>query len=283
VLAEYLETLSKCIRPQQPETIRLAALQSLQTFSPVLATAFKSMSPPSSVVPAALSLLLLLSDDDYNIRHIASEITSAVLGDFMVSTPMAASDMLTRAIGETFDPRCIEMNVIPLICETNVHEALETAMGSSVTLFAKGRENVWRDEIHQFELYIHMLSSCWSRWMCTESVLEESTLLSWVENGFSEIKEVTEDRDDVLLGWSSDTEAFEAVMKVFMAVEALQRYGHGKRVKMHARALQGIMAKLHGYEMWKEKLSEVLGDRMAVPRSVHASETPDLSLLQLDG
>jgi hypothetical protein len=282
VLAEYLGTLSKCIRPEQPETIRLAALQSLQTFSPVMVAAFKSMSPPSTVLPAALTLLLLLSDDDYNIRHVASEITSAVLGDFMVHTPMAASDMLARAIGETFDPRYVEMNVIPLIYETNVHEALETAMGSSITLFAKERENVWRDEIHQFELYIHILSSCWSRQMCSESASEESALLEWVENGISEIKEAIKDKDDVPLGWSSDIEAFEAVMKVFMVVEAFQRYGRGKQVIMHAKELEGIMAKLNGYEMWKEKLSGVFGDQTAVPRFMVASETPDLSSLQLD-
>jgi hypothetical protein len=241
------------------------------------------MSPPSAVVPAASSLLLLLSDDDYNIRQVASEITSAVLGDFMVSTPMAASDMLAQAIGETFDPRCIEMNVIPLICETNVHEALETDTGSSITLFAKERENVWRDEIHQFELYIHILSSCWRKQMCTESASEESILLEWVENGISEIKGVVEDKDDVPLGWSSDMEAFEAVTKVFMVVEALQRYGRGKRVLIYARELEGIMSKLNGYEMWKEKLSGVFGDRAAVPRSADASETPDPSSLQLEG
>jgi hypothetical protein len=71
-------------------------------------------------------------------------------------------------------------------------------------------------------------------------------------------------------------------MKVFMVIEAFQRYGRGKQVIMHARELEGIMAKLNGYEIWKEKLSGVFGDRTAVPQFVVASETPDLSSLQLD-
>jgi hypothetical protein len=39
-----------------------------------------------------------------------------------------------------------------------VREALAAAMDPAETLFAKERENISRDEIHQCGLYIHILS-----------------------------------------------------------------------------------------------------------------------------
>jgi hypothetical protein len=271
------------MQPQQPETIRLAALQSVQIFSPILTAAFEDNSSTPSIVSAAFVLLLLLSDDDHHIRHVASEIACAVLGDFMVSTPMAASDKLAQAIGETFNPQCIEMDLISLICMTNVREELKTALGTSSTLFAKERQNLWRDEVYQCELYTHILSMCWSRRMCTESASDDDALLDWVEKSISEIRDVIEFHDDVPLGWASDMDAFESATKVFIIVEALQRYGYNKRVMMLTKGLENTMSKLKGYEIWKEKMEEICGSALHAPRAVSASETPDLKFLKLDG
>jgi hypothetical protein len=283
VLAEYFETLFTCIQPQQPETIRLAALQSLQAFSPILTAAFENSSSTPSIVSAAFVLLLLLSDDDHHIRHVASEIVSAVLGDFMVSTPMAASNKFAQAIGETFNPQGIVMNLIPLICMTNVREELKTALGTSNTLFAKERQNLWRDEVYQCELYTRILSICWSRRMCTESSSDDDALLDWVEKSISEIREVIEFNDDVPLGWTRDMDAFESATKVFIIVEALQRFGYNKRDMMLTKGLENTMSRLKGYEIWKEKMEEICGSTLRAPRAVSASETPDLKFLKLDG
>src|SRR5271170_1686362 len=110
MLTTYFNVLSAACQSSQPESTRLAALRSLQTFSPILNLALQTSA--AALIPAFFTLLLFLSDDDSAIRHVASEITSTVLGEYMIFTPMSASEKLAQSISETSNPQTLEKIVV---------------------------------------------------------------------------------------------------------------------------------------------------------------------------
>jgi hypothetical protein len=232
-------------------------LRSLETFSPILHLAFETPETHSEVIPAILTLLHFLSDDDSAIRDVASEITSAVLSEYMTSAPMPASMKLAQSIGETFHPQCLERNIAGLILENNVRHKLQTALQSDEDLFAKERDNVWRDEIHEWGLYVCILSTCWSREMSLELDLLDLGLESWAVDSMGAIREVVEAKEDTPLGWSHDIELFESVVKLFMLVEIMLRYGRGKKLGTALEQLKRAMIekKCHGF--WVKKIAEL--------------------------
>ena len=256
-LATYFDILSAACKPSQPESTRLAALRSLETFSPILRLAFETPETYSEIIPAILTLLHLLSDDDSAIRNVASEITSAVLGESMTFAPISASIELAQFVGDTFHPQCLERNVAGLILENNVRHKLQTAFQSDEELFAKERDNVWRDEIHEWGLYICILSMCWSREMSLELGVLDLGLETWAVDSMGAVREVVEAKEDTPLGWSHDVELFESVVKLFMLVEIMLRYGRGKNLGTALEQLRRaiIEKKCHGF--WIEKIAEL--------------------------
>ena len=220
--------------------------------------------PARQLLPAFLTLFHFLSDDDNDIRILASEITSSVLDEYMIFTPMTASEMLAQKIADAFDPETVEKSILEIICQTNVREKIQSP---SEILFAKERENKWRDEIYQWGLYIRILSICWSRRMSLEMKSHDTVLEEWAADGLSAIKEIIEREGDTPLGWSYDVDVFETIKKVFLLVQVLLRYGRG------GGKLVGILEELkstlikrncHGY--WIEKLGEIIVCSAAVQK-----------------
>ena len=257
MLSTYFKILSAACESSQPESTRLAALRSLQTFSPILHLALQNPEPAGRVIPAFLTLLLFLTDDGSTIRRVASEITSSVLGEYMTSTPMSASEKLAQSIGEAFNPEPLEQIVVDLILETNVRQKLRVALDPDDDLFAKERENVWRDEVHMWGLYTRILSMCWSRGMSLELEPMDWGLESWTVDGLEAVKEVIEMKEDTPLGWSHDVDLFESVVKLLMVVEIFLRYGRGGNLGNTLEPLKRAMGekKCHGF--WVEKIVEL--------------------------
>jgi len=257
MLATYFEILSAACETSQPESTRLAALRSLQTFSPILHLALQNPETCSAVIPAFCTLLLFLSDDDSMIRHVASEITSSVLGEYLTFTPMSASEKLAQSIGETFDPQPLEKIVIDLVLENNVRQKLQVVLQPDDDLFAKERDNVWRDEAHLWGLYTGILSMCWSRGMSLELEPIDLGLEGWAVDGLDAVKELIEMKEDTPLGWGHDVDLFESVGKLFMVVEILLRYGRGRNLGNVLEQLKQFMGekKCHGF--WVKKIGEL--------------------------
>lgn len=257
LLNMYFIILSDAVESSKPESTRNAALRSLQTFSPVLALALQNPEDNKPVVPALFVLLLLLSDDSFKIRQLASEISSSVLGEYLIFTPMTASERLAQTIGDTFDSEFIEQIVSRLISRTNIRQALCSAIDSTDPLFAKERENVWRDEVYLWELYFRIVSICWSRKLCLESGSGNDILRKWAAEGLLVVKEVIELNDDTPLGWSHDVDAFETVMKLFLTVEIILRYGRGAGVIDTIEAVKQKMVARSSHEVWLEKVEKI--------------------------
>ena len=231
-LSTYFDILSAACKSSQPESTRLAALRSLECF-PRFYISHSKPPKPTRNLSAILTLLHLLSDDDSVIRNVASEITSAV-GESMTFAPISASIELAQSIGDTFHPQCLERNVAGLILENNVRHKLQTALQSDEELFAKERDNVWRDEIHEWGLYICILSMCWSREMSLELEVLDLGLETWAVDSMGTVREVVEVKEDTPLWWNHDVELFESVVKLFMLVEIMLRYGRGKNLGLRS-------------------------------------------------
>jgi len=255
-LSTFFKIIHDSLHSAKSDSTRLAAVRSLQRLSPILTLALEKSTDYSSLVPAYFSLLLALSDDDEKIRYTAAQVTTFVLGEYMIPTPMAASEKLAQAIGENLDPRAVESYIISLICETKVVETLKGAIESSDILFAKERDNVWRDELYEWGLYIKILSACWSRQMGLESDRRSQALEEWLLNGIAEMKELSQ-MEDPPFGWSQDIDAFESVIKVFKIAEVILRYGRGEFLQSHLEDLEARMASGNGNGYLAQKLREI--------------------------
>jgi hypothetical protein len=247
-VAKYFEILQDASRQSNPETTRLAALRSLQTFSPTM----KPSSPKT--IPAFLTLFEFLSDDDFEIRQRASGITAPVLGEYMVSCPAIASEQLVQMIGETLDPDAVERALVPIIC-FDVRTAVGESLNAEKVLFAKERENLWRDEVRHWELYLCILSSCWTR----QTETEGTPYVGWAEQGVSEIRRVVDGYEDGPLGWSSEIEFFEAVVKILLLCQELLKHDCGKGVlDLKLEELKSVMLEKKSHEYWIAKLEVLL-------------------------
>ena len=82
-------------------------------------------------------------------------------------------------------------------------------------------------------------------------------LESWVVDSMEVIREVVEAKEDTPLGWSHDIESFESVVKSFMLVEIMLRYGRGKKLGTPLEQLRRAMVekKCHGF--WIKKIAEL--------------------------
>ena len=250
-VAMYFDILQDASHPSNPETTRLAALRSLHTFSSAM------ISSTSQMIPAFLTLLHFLSDDDFEIRQRASEITASVLGYHMVSAPAVAIEQLAQLIGETFDGDSLERALYPIMC-FDVRAALLESLNSEQVLFAKERENIWRDEICQWELYLRILSSCWSRLAKAEAM----PFVEWAEEGIFAIRAVVGKHEDTPLGWSNEVDLFEAVVKVLLLCKALLNSDRGKGVlDVRLEELKGVMVGKGSHVYWIGKLEGVLQGR----------------------
>jgi hypothetical protein len=206
------------------------------------------------IIPAFLMLLHLVSDDDYEIRQLASEITATVLGEYMVSTPYIAAEKLAQMIGQKLDPAALEHALYPIMA-FDVQKVFVESFGSEQVLFAKERENVWRDEVWLWELYISILSSCWTR----KDKAAATAFVEWGERGISTVREMVEQHEDAPLGWSSEVGLFEGVAKVLLLCQALLKYDYGKGVlDLGLTELRSVMIckKSHGY--WSVKIEGLL-------------------------
>ena len=174
----------------------------------------------------------------------------------MVFTPMTASEMLSQKIADAFDPKTTEKSIIEILCQAKLREQLHY---SPEILFAKERENKWRDEIYQWGLYIRVLSMCWSRQMSLDMEPQGTVFEKWVIDGLSAIKEIVENEDDMPLGWSHDIDVFETILKVFLLVEALLRYGRGGGNLIGVlEELNSTMIKRNCHEYLIEKIREII-------------------------
>ena len=218
LLSKYSEVLSTSSQSRQSESTRLAALHSLSNFSPVLQLAFQSPPKQYPVLPAICALLTLLSDDDHEIRDLASKLTATILNKHMISTPMGSEENLAKAIIETFDYEYIEQNIVPIICQTNIPEALTSPFDSRDNLFAKERENVWRDEIYELELYLDILSQSCRRLHGGEE-LSHSRLVQFARDGVNLIQALPEKYKESPVGWDWDNDVCEMIMKISLILD----------------------------------------------------------------
>ena len=223
-LLKYYEVLSIYSQSRQPDSTRLAALNSLYKFSPILRLAFQNPLKRLSVLPAILVLFTVLSDDDYEIRNRASQLTATILSHDMILTPMGSEEKLSKAIVGVYDQDTIEQYIIPIICQTNIRQTLKSPLDCNDDLFAKERENVWRDEIYQLKHYLEILDQCWSKDK-TGKKMRDNKLAQFAKEGLYLIQELPENYNENVVRWGWNSDVCEAIIKSSLIVDLLDRHG----------------------------------------------------------
>ena len=95
--------------------------------------------------------------------------------------------------------------------------------------------------------------------MSLEIKSHDNVLEKWAIDGLSAIKEIIEKEDDTPLGWSHDVDVFETIMKVFLLVEVLLRYGRGgEKLVGVLEELKSIMIKRNCHEYLIAKIAEII-------------------------
>jgi len=209
------------------------------------------------VVQSYLLLLELLSDDDAEIRQGASEIVSFILGTFVTLSPIAASHALAQFFQQNFDPGHLREHVVLSICELNIGTVLRATVRRSEVLFEKERENLWRDEIREFELRLRLLLTPFrdgkSRCPKSRVMWLNQQLTEWVERSLQSVKDFFAVHDDSVFGWNSDTDAFEALAMTFMAVAVWGRVHFNPHMIETLEELKISMKEKGQYPYWQEK------------------------------
>jgi hypothetical protein len=193
----------------------------LQIAAPALQFALRNSDPSRyvEVIPAFFFLLEFLSDDDAEIREQAARIVSSIIDSFIILTPIAAGETLIEEIYWQFSAAQIKSYIIKTICKPDVAANLTAAPEPGNILFEKERQNVWRDELHEFDLRLRMLLRNWTKE--NDSIDKDDAILkNWLKSSLSSLCSLLKDRDEVF-GWSSHVDTFEAVSKVFMTLNAL--------------------------------------------------------------
>jgi hypothetical protein len=247
----------KASQSSNVESTRFATMQSLARFSPIMATALREPRSFVSVLPSFFSLLLALSDDDWEIRSLASEITSQVLCEKITFTPIAASEKLAERIGEIFDPTTLEKTLIPILLEDRIVEKLQSSVQISNTLFEKERPNVYRDEIHQWGLYIGILEGCWKCRTRMNVTPLQTTLVKEVTEFVAVLDQIIRTTDDKPLGWSREVDVFESVVKLFMLIDVMLRYLPQTELRDAFERLREFMVEAHSHPFWVERVDKL--------------------------
>jgi hypothetical protein len=87
-------------------------------------------------------------------------------------------------------------------------------------------------------------------------------LVEWVIDALDAIKDAVQSKEDAVLGWSHDIDAFESVMKVFTVVAVLLRYGKAGDLLTPLGQLKEVMSRRSIHDVWKERVDDINGARV---------------------
>jgi len=238
--------MEEAIQPENVEYTRKAALRTLEIAS--IALKFVHDLPDAreygEVIPAFLILLEFLSDNDSDIRQRASNIVSHITGSFLTLAPMAASEKLAECIVETFGFRLVKQYLINSLVKIDIDQTFKRCRLPSTVLFEKERQNVWKDEIFEFDLRLRMLTRCWeiqSEYFRENSdIFAEGGLRHWVNDGLR-ILDPQFKEEDGMFGWSGQIDLFEFTSKVFMTMQVLPNCRDDFSTRIWANELVGLI------------------------------------------
>ena len=102
--------------------------------------------------------------------------------------------------------------------------------------------------------------------MSLEITAMDLGLESSTADGISAFKEVIETKDDTPLGWSHDVDLFESVVKMFMVVEVLLRYGRDAKFGSQLEQLKNVMGEKKCHEFWVKESTNWAMPKQVAPR-----------------
>lgn len=250
----------------------------MRWFAPILSL-FSDL-PGSLQVQCALALYDGLNDDDEDLRALAAEISSFLLGNPLeqatlsepLTPPAAANVILEKLVLTCRKEPWIAGNCINRLLQRNsktfsrplsVLARLEEIAQEETLLFVVEKQNLYRDEIKEAKV--------WSRVLQSLSPLNAShhdicRLTDWTMNGLDTLITYAAIENDGPLGWTSKPDSFALGMRVILAAETLLVWRTmSNRVPVQASTiltkLQELSCAAHAadfHEMWLSTIATVL-------------------------
>ncbi|KAK5664241.1 hypothetical protein OQA88_458 [Cercophora sp. LCS_1] len=239
---------------------RYAAITAFRTF--FLGSRGQKWTPDH--LPALSALYDGLIDDDDEVREVAAEAASGILGPSSLMPPTAADRLVEWLGGQFQGQQEFRQHVIhrmtgqlPLWGQEEfmlppADEQLRQSMEFDDALFATEEQNLFIDEISETKRW----QKAFARYV--GAVGEEASyreLVKWTVSGLKCLMQLAE-KEDGPLGWTSDQHAFAESARIVLCSVAIAESGKSEEVSRLVAQLRetGTGAKLHGslLEMAKE-------------------------------
>jgi hypothetical protein len=212
---------------------RLAAALALKSF--VTATTLDRAS--SQAMSVVLVLYDFLIDDDDEVREIAAQAASPIIG--ADTTPLLAIDSLLQWMAERFaESPAFRLQAIyrmvgqvaPVaetsgeeLCLMPAAERLTAALEVDDALFAVEKQNLFVDEVLESQRWATVLEGLCSRRIDNDGEYREA-LHGWCVSGLENLAALAE-RDDGPLGWASQPRVFAVAAVILRSSVTASRWG----------------------------------------------------------
>ncbi|KAF8423572.1 putative death-receptor fusion protein-domain-containing protein [Tirmania nivea] len=259
LLTQWIEQVAAASHDEMSYTSRECALESLKGMAPImdLSSSDSDIRPYSSLLRLHISLYDFLNDDNHDIRENASAIvTQNVFHMACPMTPLAASELLARKLGEIFQTEILEPAVTKIIGQKDIHQLIDEARKENVVLFTKEKQNLWVDNVREIGLWREIIERVLITHQGGGGKIKAAMgrLQSFVRDGFgalieyrSEIEGTEKSRDgaDGPLGWTTSSEdIFVLGWRVFAALGVMKAW----RRLAPVEGLDGVWLEVVGLE-----------------------------------
>lgn len=176
----------------------------------------------NAFVPSLLAVYDALVDDDDDVREVAANIVSKILGGCLI--PLAAQKPFFSWLVNSFANKgCLLVTTLQRLtgCDGDAAESVKSqltlAMQEDETLFVEEEQNLFSDEIRETRVWAEILLSAQDpSWKPVLKILS-----SWVIEGFKFMRSRINLQDDGPGGWTSNPKVFEICMRVILTGNAL--------------------------------------------------------------
>ncbi|KAF4585733.1 HEAT repeat protein [Ophiocordyceps camponoti-floridani] len=226
---------------EQPLDMRLAASHALRSYF----TSRTDIDGEDSL-PALVALYDALGDDDDEVRDVAAEAASSLIGQKLV--PIEAANRLlqwlARRLGHTLSFRCLAAHRIvnhrlnPPADWEPASQALDRATQTDDSLFLVEKQNLFTDPMRET-----------SRWLAILRTISPPTtdlsilrLDAWLAEGMLPLRNLA-GGDDGPLGWASDPRVFAVCARLVLGVVALRELGMSAVLREEVKETREVLCR----------------------------------------
>lgn len=246
-----------------------------------------------------LTLYDALHDDDTELRDVAAEaarrfltITKSVSVSTACVAPVAATYLVTRLVADGRDSEYLFARAFERVTDQRwdkssplvpTYEALQQLLDHKATLFDVEKQNLYRDDAHEAEVWSSVLKRLSLKTIPPSAV---AAFAKWAVDGIETLIAQSQRECDGPLGWTSKEEVFVLGMRVICAANVVLEWRQRSRkipvraseVRRNLRMLADVGEAQELHPIWLQYIEKTLAKSVeqrlqrveAVLRSIEA-------------